>query len=160
MMNSVITEEQLKPIMGIYPVADFASGTVYSDIINVSNLEWLTFLVFWGVGTTGTVTITVVPVDDTSASNSGTAVAFYSRRYATDTDAAGALTARAAAGFTTTAGSDQLYAIEVDPATIATSGYKYCRLKLVEVANDPLLGGIIALARPKYPSASVATMLT
>jgi len=159
MAHSLLTENYVKPVVGIYPVADAFSATVYSDVINASQAQWITALVYWGVGATGTVTLTVIPCDDVTPSNRGTAVAFTYRRYATDTDVAGASTAAAAAGFTTTAGSDQVYAIEIDPAVLGASGYKYVQIKSVESVDSPLLGGITFLVQPTYASKAVATML-
>lgn len=159
MPDKILSEFALHPVTGIYPVADAFAGTKYSDVINATNAQWITFLVFWGVGATGTTTISVIPCDDVTPSNRGTAVAFWSRRYATDTDVAAALTLRTAAGFATTAGSNQMYVIEIDPAVLGASGYKYVQLKCVESVASALLGGIIALVQPTYASDIVATMI-
>lgn len=158
MKNQLLTENQVHIINGLSPVADAFSGTVYSDVIDTKEALWITFLVYWGVGATGTLTLTVVPCDDTTPSNRGTAVAFTSRNL-TAGDVWGAATARTASGFTTTAGSDQMYAIEVDPAVLGASGYRYVQLKSVEVVDSPILGGIMAVVQPRYPSQAVASMI-
>ena len=98
MKEQVLTENQVHIINGLSPVADAFSGTVYSDVIDASQALWLTFIVYWGVGATGTTTLTVIPCDDTTPSNRGTAVAFTSRNL-TAGDVWGNATARAAAGF-------------------------------------------------------------
>jgi hypothetical protein len=159
-MASLLTENFVKPVVGIYPVADAFAGTVYSDVINASQAQWITALVYWGVGATGTTTITVIPCDDVTPSNRGTAVAFTYRIYSTDTDVAGAATAATSSGILTVAGSDKVYAIEIDPAVLGASGYKYVQIKCVESVDSPLLGGILFLVQPTYASKAVATMLT
>ena len=145
MLTSLFSERNLV-ITGLAPVADAFSGTVTSDVVDVSEAHRLTFLVWWGVGATGTTLITVEACDDTSASNTS-AVAFKSRRVSNHatSDVYGAVTARTSSGFTTTAGSNQLYVIEVDPAVIAATGYRYARLKCVEQVDSPILGGILVV---------------
>ncbi len=126
---------------GIDPVADAFSGTVNTDIFEAWGHE-VVFIIYKGVGATGTWTITVDACDDTTPTNTS-AVAF---RYRTCTtgDTWGAWTTCAATGFTTTAGSSQLYEIRVDPADLGATGYGYCRLSAVEVVDNPVLGGVLA----------------
>lgn len=144
--------------MGIAPVADFADTTQYTDIFNVSAYKQTTFIIIKGVGTTGTSTITVEACDDTSGSNVS-AVAFRYRA-CTTLDTWGALTDATSSGFTTTAGSNQLYEIVVDNDVLGVTGYKYIRLKMVEVVNSPVLGGVLAfLSIPRYPQATQATAI-
>jgi len=144
-------------VKGLDPVADAFDGTVYSDIINMKNHEEITFVIYKGVGTTGTSTITVEACDDVSASNSA-AIAF-DYQAITSGDTHGAMTAATTAGFTTTAGSSQLYLIRVK-AQALSNNYGYVRLKAVEVANDPVLGGILAiLSGPRYDQAVQATAI-
>ncbi len=141
--------QYIHPVKGLDPVADAFSGTVYTDIIDLSGYSGICFVIHKGVGTTGTSTITVEASDDTSGSNV-TAIPF---RYKTMTsgDTEGALTTATTSGFTTTAGSSQVYLVEVDAQELGDTGYKYCRLKAVESANDPVLGGIMAyLIGPRY----------
>ena len=136
-------------VKGLDAVADAFSGTVYSDILNMSGHGHCTFIVHKGVGATGTSTITVEACDDTSGSNVS-AVPFFYKKYVGSDDVPGALTKATTAGFTTTAGSSQLYLIEVRDRDLASSGYKYVRLKAVEVVDSPVLGGIIAvLSQPR-----------
>lgn len=128
-------------VKGLDPVADAFAGTVYSDIVNMGDYAGATFIIFKGVGATGTSTITVEACDDVSASNV-TAIPFRYKAI-TSGDTEGALTAAAVAGFATTAGSSQLYAIEIDSDELGDTGYKYARLKCVEVVDSPVLGGIL-----------------
>lgn len=141
--------QNLHWIKGLDPVADAFSGTVYSDIIDMSEFQEICFVIYKGVGTTGTSTITVEASDDISGSNVS-AVAFWYRAI-TSGDTHGALAAATTSGFTTTAGSSQLYAISIRSKDIVASGYKYCRLKAVEVVDSPVLGGILAvMGQPTY----------
>ncbi len=146
-------------VNGLAPVADAFAGTVYSDIVNCSNYGRTAFVLIKGVGTTGTSTITVEASDDTSGSNVS-AIAFNYRAY-TSGDTPGALTAATSTGFTTTAGSNHIYVVEVDSEALSASGYKYVRLKAVESANDPVLGGIlIQQSAPRYAQDVLPTSTT
>lgn len=151
MANEKVSEV-CKFITGLAPVADGFSATVYSDVIDLVNFAKAVFVVLTGVGTTGTSTLTVEACDDTTPSNVS-AVPFYSRTYA-NSDVPGAVTSRAATGYTTTAGSNRIEVIEVDAEALLASGYRYVRLKAVESANDPVLGGILVmLCDPRFTGA-------
>jgi len=134
--------DQLHLVKGLDPVADAFSGTVTSDVMDVQG-DGASWIIYKGVGATGTSTITVLACDDTTPSNT-TAVAFIYRTCTTG-DTWGAWTAATTAGFTTTAGSSQLYQIYVSAAELAEEGYGYAQLQAVEVADDPVLGGILAM---------------
>jgi hypothetical protein len=135
--------------IGLAPVADGLAGTVASDVVDVSGHQSVTFYLIKAAGATGTSTITVEACDDVTPTNT-TAVPFYYRAV-TATDVNQAMTAAAAAGFTTTAGANQVYIIEVDHSELMASGYNHVRLKAVEVANDPVLAGIlIVLNTPRF----------
>ena len=133
--------EMLHFVKGLDPVADAFDGTVYSDIIDVQG-EGAFFLLYKGVGATGTSTLTVEACDDISASTTSAVV--YNYRKCTSGDTWGDTTTVTTAGFTTTVGSSQMYLIQVDADVLGVLGYSYARLKAVEVANDPVLGGIVA----------------
>lgn len=146
----MIFTETYHLVAGKHPVADAFTGTVTSDVVNMRNFQHVTFIFYNGVGTTGTSTITVLACDDVTPTNT-TAVAFRYRAI-TSGDTPGALTAATTAGFTTTAGSNHMYAIEVDAEDLATSGYEYVQISCVEVADDPVLGGIMIILGPsRYP---------
>ena len=148
--------QNLHFIKGLDPVADAFSGTVSSDVVNLANFGSAVFLVYKGVGATGTSTLTVEACDDIVPTTT-TAVPFFSKSI-TSTDIQGAMTARAAAGFTTTAGSSQIYAIQVDADELANVGYAYVRLKAVEVVDSPVLGCIaIVLGNSRFGGSATAT---
>jgi hypothetical protein len=150
--------QNLHFVKGLDPVADAFAGTVATDVVDVSNHGAALFLIYKGVGTTGTSTITVEACDDVTPSNT-TAVPFYYKSI-TSTDVQGSMTAAAAAGFTTTAGSSQIYAVMVDAQELASAGYKYARLKAVEVVDSPVLGGIaIALVQPRFGGSATNSVI-
>lgn len=139
--------ERLHFASGLNPVADAFAGTVTSDIVSMRDHGRAAFVVFVGVGTTGTSTLTIEACDDVSASNVS-AVPFWSRSItglinAGDTEAA--FVRRAAAGYTTTAGSHRIEVCEVDAKDLAASGYGFARLKCVESVDSPVLGGILII---------------
>ncbi len=148
-MHNQLFVENFHMAIGLAPVADAFSGTVASDVVNMRDHGSVVFLINIGVGTTGTSTITVEACDDVTPSNT-TAIPFWYRQNTTN-DTQGTITAATTSGFTTTAGSNKLIAVEVRSEDLAASGYKYVRLKAVESANDPVLGGItILLGNPRY----------
>lgn len=147
-----------KLVKGLDPVADAFSGTVYSDIVSMRNYQQALFVIYKGVGATGTSTITVEACDDVSGSNSS-AVEFKYQAI-TSGDTPGAITDATTAGFATTAGSSQLYKIYVDASVMGNSGYEFLRLKAVEVVDSPVLGGImIELYESKDERAVPATAI-
>lgn len=145
-------------VKGLDPVADAFSGTVYSDIISLAMRHHIEFVIYKGVGATGTSTITIEASDDVSGSNVS-AVPFHYQAITTG-DTHGALTAATATGFVTSAGSSQLYKICLDSQALAASGYKYVRLKAVESVDSPVLGGILAiLSEPRFDESVQATAI-
>jgi hypothetical protein len=81
--------------------------------------------------------------DDVSASHTS-AIPFTYQSCVTG-DTFGARTKAADTGFMTAAATNKVYKIEVDADALLASGYSYIRLKSVEVANDPVTGGVIAI---------------
>lgn len=157
-MTSMNPVEQFWPIPVLYPVADAFAGTVNTDIVNCESAVGVLFVITKGVGTTGTSTITIDACDDVTPTNS-TAVAFRYRA-STTPDTWGAWTEATSTGFTTTAGSNQLYEVFVSAAALAEQGYGYVRLTAVEVVNAAVLGGVNAyIVCPRYQPVP-ATLLT
>ena len=153
-----ILSQQVHMVPLIRPVADFLAGTVTSDEINMADAHAVQFVLYWGVGATGTTLVTVEASDDTSGTNV-TAIPFKYRRNSA-TDVYGALTNATTSGFTTTAGSAQTYLIEVDTNEMGDTGYKYLRLKCVEQVDSPILGGLHANVQIAKPRAVTSTVLT
>lgn len=140
-MGSLAIPSELHFVKGIDPVADMNNGTVYSDIIEVGG-EGIMFLYYKGVSTGGTDNATItVEASSTTAAAATAAVPFWYKVVAT-TDSG--WTAATTAGFSITAGSSGLYLIAAPKDVFASTGYKYARLKCVEVTNDPVVGCILA----------------
>jgi hypothetical protein len=149
-------------VQGIAPVANAFAGTVSTQAVNMSLWRKCVFDYIKGVGATGTATIIVEAC--TSAAGAGNvAIPFTYRSYttaaATSDVPTTVPTAATAAGFTTTAGSNQRYILEVDQANLlAVSGAKYVRLTSTEVAASPVLGGVeIMLMNPLFSGAANPT---
>jgi hypothetical protein len=142
----MIFTEKNHVIAGIYPVADALAATVYSDVYNMKNANHITFFLMKGVGATGTSTLTVEAAS-TAAAGAVTAIPFKYRLCVSSTseDTFGALTAATAAGFTTNAASNEIYAIEVDAADVIATGYPFVRLKAVEVVDSPVVAAVFAV---------------
>lgn len=136
--------EQFRFVNALAPVADAFSGTVYPTGTNMKNAGHIAWLVIKGVGTTGTSTITVVAGDTTSPLTES-AVEFHYRRIAANNTTIGSVTAATTSGFVTTAGSGDMYIIEVNAQKLAASGYAYAHLKMVESVDSPVLGTVIAI---------------
>lgn len=130
-------------INALPPAANNFASTVYPAGVNIAGIGRLAFIIQKGVGTTGTTTVTVLAADDASHTNSS-AIPFTYRRIASNNTTIGAVTVATSTGFTTTAGSSDLYVIEVDAQALAATGYKYAFLKMVESAASAVLGGVIA----------------
>ncbi len=134
-------------------VADFVGAGAATDIVSMAKYEECYFILHQGVGTAGTHTLTVVPCDNATPSNTTTAIPFqYKRVSAGETNTA--WTAAGAAGFTTTAGSHQIYVVKVlaqDLPTVSGSIYEYVRMDIADVDGTAVLGGvIIMMSKPRY----------
>lgn len=134
--------EKCRFVNALAPIADAFAGTVYPAGVNISGIGRACFVIQKGVGTTGTSTITLVAGDDSSPLTE-TAIAFHYRRIASDNTTIGAVTAATTSGFTTTAGSGDMYIIEVDAQALAATGYKYLHLKAVEDTDAAVLLGVL-----------------
>lgn len=140
-MSATLMLESQHPITGLAPVADAGNGTVYTDIVRASNAHNVLFTMLKGVGTTGNSTITVEACDDVSASNV-TAIPFWYSEVTTN-DVAAAVTRATTSGFATSQGSATIVQVEVDAGDIASTGYEFVRMKMVEVTDSPVLFGVL-----------------
>lgn len=145
-------------VTALAPVADAFAGTVRTDVFNMENYLGCEFIIQKAVGTTGTSTITVNACDD-AVPTTRTAIPFRYRA-CTSGDTWGALTNATSAGFTTTAGSNQLYEIIVDAAELGKVSCGYVELTATEVVDAAVLGGITWIGHePNYPQGTPATVL-
>jgi len=137
---------------------DLFNGNPATDVVNLSEWGRITFVVQKGSGDTGTATITVESCDDTTPTTA-TAIAFKYRK-CTSGDTFGAWTDATSSGFTTDAGADQVYEISVSSSDLHSDD-KYVRLKMTEVVDSPVYGGVIAiLTEPRYAEDVNRTVLT
>jgi microcompartment protein CcmK/EutM len=128
---------------GLAPVADALAGTVNSDVVNTKLYDHVTFILIRGVGVTGTTVLTVEAATD-NAGTGAEAIVFKSREGSGDGVALGALTTRAVAGYTTSAGSNKLDVIEVEAAD-TPDGKPFVRLHAVEGVDSPVAASILTI---------------
>jgi hypothetical protein len=125
------------------PKADAFAGTVTTSPIDLSNYNHVTFVIATGLGDTGTSTITVEACSD----EAGTEAMPIEFRYkeALSGDNFSDYILADTSGFTTNAGENKIYVIEVDSQALAKLEYKYVRIKAVEVVDAPVEGSIVAI---------------
>lgn len=141
--------ENLHFAKGIDPVADVFdnAATPATDVFSMRGHGRGLFVIYIGVGATGTQTMTVEACDDVVPTNT-VAIPFWYRQILTG-DTPSAITRAAAAGFTITAGSSKIVLLEVDAKDLADDGggYGFVRMKQsAEPVNSPVLGGVIFIA--------------
>lgn len=144
-----------KIVHGVLPVAEFyevSTNTNFTVPISMANFGHATFILYEGVGTTGTATLTMQSCDNTTP-DTQTAIAF---DYAVMAPTAAVLAAGTAndtytnmgtattAGFATTAGSGHIYICEVD-ATGLYSTDQYVRLLATELVDAAVLAGVLVI---------------
>lgn len=161
MFENTLISEKIKIVTGLAPAANVFAGTVYTDIVSLSQFERALFLYEKGVGTTGTATLTVEACSDNSGTGA-TAIPFRYRRNnaaGSPIDTLGALTAATSSGFTTTAASNDNYTVEVLAADLP-DGKPWVRLKSVEVAASAVAGAIyILLDNGRFVGADLPTVV-
>ena len=136
--------ENLHFAKGIDPVADaFAGANVRSDVYSMRAHGRGLFVIYIGVGATGTSTIIVNSCDD-AVPTTRTAMPYWSREILTG-DTPSAITRRAAAGYVYTAGSSKIILVEVDARDLV-SGDGFVELELDESVDSPCLGGVMFIA--------------
>lgn len=125
---STLARSMIEPVT--YPLADGYAGDPASDVVSLKNYHTATFYVQEGAGATGTATITVEEctlIDGTGA----TAIAFRYRA------SGGEWTAATASGFTTTAGANTRYEIQVLDSDLSEDS-PFVRLQFTEVVDSPV----------------------
>jgi|TARA_Y100000310_G_scaffold317685_1_gene370828 hypothetical protein len=127
---------------------DIFAGDPATDVLSMENYKSMVFIIVKNAGATGTATITVESCD-TVVPGTGTAIAFHYKA-CTSGNTWGATTAATTAGFTTTAGANQCYVIEVSSEELSGTD-SFVRLQATEVVNSPCDGAILAIAMtPRY----------
>jgi len=132
-MSRLADEQTFLPQVAAFnaDASDGLSGTQYTDVVNMAKYRKVLWVVQKGAGAVGTATITVE--SSSNAAAGATQAIAYRYKKSTTPDVWSDWTAVASTGFTTTAGADQCYLIEVDGSD-SYSTYNYVRLKTVEVA--------------------------
>lgn len=129
--------------------ADMFNGNLTTDVVSLSNYGTVIFTLSKAVGAVGTAVVTVESCDDTTPTTS-TAVAFTYTECTTG-NTWGAITAAGTAGFTTTAGANQTYLIEIRDDQLSGDD-KYVRAVFTESANAAVEGSVVSHHFfPKYP---------
>lgn len=135
--------QTLKFAKGIDPVADAFAATVRSDVYNIEAHGRVLFVIYCGVGATGSSTITVNACDNVTPSTRS-AIPFWYREILTgDTD--GTIVRAATTGWVTTVGSSKIILVEADAKDCAAVGYGFVELTAVESVDSPVLGGVLAI---------------
>jgi hypothetical protein len=151
--------ENLHFAKGIDPIADAFAATVRSDVYSMRGHGRGLFVIYAGVGATGTSTITINACDDV-VPTTRTAIAFWYREI-TSGDTQGAITRATSTGFVTTAGSSKIILVEVDAkdlAAVTASDRGFVELTAIESVDSPVLGGVMFIAggRPNRYARSVS----
>lgn len=150
--------DQVHYVNALPPVADaFAGAAVVSDVIKVTG-QGIEFLVYSGVGATGTSTFTVLACDNVTPSTTA-AVAFWYKEVASDPGSE-TWTLATSSGWTRTAGSNFMARIWVPADLIGAQGYAYAQLKCVESVDSPVLGGILAVLWGAEFDPNITTVIT
>lgn len=120
------------------PSSDLHDGSPSTDVVNLENYDKANLLLITK-STTGTATVTIEACSDV-AGTGATAIAFKKRKMGPmTTDSLGAATDVTAAGFTTDAGSTNVYALEVDSVN-CPSGKPFVRATLTETVDAATIG--------------------
>jgi hypothetical protein len=122
---------------------DFFDGDPASDVIALKKYGAALFLIVKNAGATGTSTITVESCDDVTPSTA-TAIAF-NYWECTTPDVWSDMKTATASGFATTAGADQMYAIEIHADALSTTD-AFVRLQTTELVDSPVDGMMTAIA--------------
>lgn len=144
--------ESVLVVNGISAAADLFNGNPTSDVISLENFEKAVFIL-QSKSSTGTANIKVQAVSSAAGSDAENVPFYWSKKTTGGSDVwtAPAL-AVAADGIATIAGEDTIHVIEVDGRQLPDD-MKYVQLKLTEVVNDPVAGGLtILLMNGRYGS--------
>ena len=129
------------------PLADQFDSAIASDVVSMSKYNKCYFLYYWGTnaGTTGIETLTVIPCDNATPSNTTTAIPFRYKFITQPDTNAGWVTASTV---DTSAIVSGLVVIEVnaeDLPLVSGVKYEYVKLQSTEDTNGAKLGGIIII---------------
>ena len=152
--------EKYKVLPILAPVDIVATATA-SAYVDLTESHWASFLVEFGVITTGSLTVTVEASTAGSSNATEAAIPFnYRLSAAVATDTMGAITAGTSAGVSITASDDaKTLVIEVDPAALPTNpgaDFKWLRLVLSPTTDMTVcLAAAQFIGAPRYPGNSM-----
>ena len=156
--NQFAEGAKILPILAPIDAVATARASAYVDL---TEALWATFLVNFGVVTTGTATITVEASTAGSSNATEAAIPFkYRLSGAVGTDTLGAITAATSDGASVAVTDDaKLFVIEVDPAALpANPGADFKWLRVVVSPTTDMtvcLVGANAVLQPRYPGNSL-----
>lgn len=135
--------EQVAIAVALAASADVFSGTVNSDVYSLKHYSKLAFLINKGAGATGTTLLTIQACDDLTGANP-VAIPFNVRVQDADGQNRGDILQVAATGFTTAAGANKLYTIELQADQLPV-GKECVFLRGVEQVDSAITGDVLAL---------------
>jgi len=141
-------------VKGIVPAVNIFAGTIYSQVVNLKYYGAVEFIVFRGVGATGTALFTVEACKDLAASQVAPVEFSVVRVNPGDTHSAPVFVT----SYTTPAGGSDVIIIKIRAAALASSGWTYARLKSVEQTVSPVSGAIlIRMEEARYGQTAAMT---
>ncbi len=135
---------------------DMFNGDPATDVLSMKNADEIHFIIAKNAGATGTATITVESCDDVTPSTA-TAVAFQYRAQTT-IDTWGEWQDATSAGFTTTAGANQMYQVRITQDGLSSDD-AFVRMQMTEVVDSPCDGAVIAMVVPRFAQEVPQTVL-
>ena len=127
---------------------DLFNGSPSTDIVNLGKYDKALWIIQKAAGATGTAVVTVESCD-TVVPGTATAVAF-NYWTCTTSDTWSDMQTATSAGFTTTAGANQVYAVEINSSELNSTD-QFARLKLTESAADAVDGTVVCiLSGPRF----------
>lgn len=128
--------------IGLTASIDIYNTDPVSDAIKLTSFSHVTWVVEHGVGATGTCAFTVEECND-AAGTGATAITFTHRVHSVTVTQAEIIT-DTTAGFTITAGSNQIVIIEREKAGL-TAGKPFVRLQMTEGVDSPVTGMVLCI---------------
>lgn len=125
--------------------------------VKLTTFDHAMFVIAEGPSADAEATITVL-AGSSQAMAGAEAIAFHYRMAAADSDEYGALTDAPVAGFSTGAGGDRAFLIEIDDSELP-DGKPWVQVVLSLDAGTDAPGAVIAVVVPRYQSAAIETAL-
>lgn len=121
---------------------DLFNGSPNTDVVNLGKYDKVLWVIQKAAGSTGVARISVESCDDVTPSTATTVP--FSYWTCTSGDTWSDMQTATAYGFTTTAGADQMYAIEINSSELYSTN-QYARLATDETTDSPVDGTIVCV---------------